>query len=90
MMMVVTTPDTLNGIFETGGGILQWISVRKLMRDKCIKGMYWPTTLFFALWGLWNLFYFPNIHQLMSFIGSLVIVTGNIAWVVYAIKYRNT
>ena len=80
--------DTANGIFEFGGACLMWTNVPKLLRDKQIRGINWQVTTFFALWGWWNLYYYPSLHQWLSTIGGAVMVFANTTWVVIAIKYR--
>lgn len=80
-------PDMINGSFEVLGGILGWLNVRQLIKDKTVKGVYWPVQLFFFVWGVWNLYYYPSLGQWYSFFGGICIVTGNLAWVVFAIYY---
>jgi hypothetical protein len=86
----VTINDTVNGGFEAIGGICIWLNVRRLMRDKSVRGVDWRVTAFFWAWGIWNLFFYPSLHQWASFAGGLVIVAGNFAWLWLAIKYRKS
>jgi hypothetical protein len=81
--------DWINGAFELLGGVLCWMNARRLMRDKQVRGVHWQVTAFFSAWGFWNLFYYPALHQWISFTGGLVLVLGNTCWVVMAIHYRN-
>lgn len=81
--------DVMNGVFELGGSLMGWMNVRKLLRDKSVKGVYWPTQVFFALWGWWNLYYYPSLDQWFSFLGGVFLVVGNTTWVVLALKYRS-
>jgi hypothetical protein len=80
--------DWINGSFEIVGGILSWMNVKKLQKDKHLAGVYWPVTAFFSVWGLWNLFYYPSLDQWVSFVGGLFLVSGNSVWVLLAIKYQ--
>jgi hypothetical protein len=82
-------PDLINGAFETLGGVSAWGNVRRIRADKMVKGVDWRFTLFFSLWGIWNLYYYPSLDQWASFAGGLVIVLGNVAWVYFALKYRS-
>jgi hypothetical protein len=79
--------DITNGLFECIGGIMIWINVRQLAEDKEVKGVHWLPTFFFTSWGYWNLYYYPSLNQLFSFIGGLFIVSGNTAWVYLMMKY---
>lgn len=79
--------DIVNGVFETGGAILNWINVYRLYKDKSVKGVYWPAWAFFAVWGLWNLNYYPALNQWFSFAGGVIMVTANITWTIMAAYY---
>lgn len=81
-------PDLINGGFELIGAIFTWRNAWQLRNDREIKGVYWPTTLFFAAWGVWNLFYYPALQQWASFVGGVALVAGNLAWVAMAIRLQ--
>lgn len=83
------SPDVVNGIFESLGAVAIWGNVRRILRDKMLKGVDWRVTLFFSSWGYWNLFYYPSLDQWFSFAGGLALVAGNTLWVALALKYRN-
>lgn len=65
-----------------------WKNVAQLYHDKMIKGVHWGPTMFFFLWGVWNLFYYPNLNQWLSFIGGCCIVIANGVWVAQMIYYN--
>lgn len=81
--------DMLNGAFELVGAYLVWLNVKKIRKDKQVRGLYWKVWGFFAVWGIWNLYYYPSLGQWASFGAGVVMVLGNVTWVYYAIKYRN-
>jgi len=80
--------DLINAIFELGGGILCWLNVRRLLKDRIVKGISWPVQAFFASWGIWNLYYYPSLGQYLSLYGGIFLVASNITWVVLAIRFR--
>lgn len=82
------TPDLINGLFECVGSLFTWRNALQLHRDKEIRGVYWPIWSFFAAWGIWNLYYYPHLHQWFSFVGGCLLVGGNVAWSVMAIRLR--
>lgn len=47
-----------------------------------------PYNAFFSAWGIWNLVYYPTLGQWASFIGGVLLVAGNVAWVVLAISLQ--
>lgn len=74
------SPDHINGLFECLGGVLVWRNVHLLHRDKEVKGVSLLPTLFFFLWGLWNLIFYPALGQWWSFWGGVVLVAANCVW----------
>jgi hypothetical protein len=82
--------DYINGLFEFIGSYFTWMNARTLYRDKEVKGVYWPATAFFSAWGIWNVIYYPALHQWASFFGGVVLVCGNIAWIILLITYKRS
>jgi hypothetical protein len=80
------TPDHINGTFEVVGGLCSWANVHRYMKEREVKGVYWPTTFFYISWGLWNLFYYPSLNQPWSFWGGCFLTAGSIAWLCLVIK----
>lgn len=81
-------PDFINGCFEAAGSVFILMHVRRVVIDKAVAGVSTVATVFFTLWGFWNLFYYPHLHQWWSFAGGLAIVAANATWVSLLIKYR--
>lgn len=82
-------PDLINGVFEGGGAYWLTQDVRALRKHKTIRGVYWPARCYFAAWGLWNLFYYPNLDQWASFAGGAAIVVVNVTWCLMAWHYSH-
>lgn len=82
------TPDHINAIFEAGGAFFTWRNALQLYCDKQIKGVYWKAWFFFAAWGLWNCWYYPQLDQWFSFVAGIVLVSGNITWCLLALIYK--
>jgi hypothetical protein len=81
--------DAINGIFELGMSIMLLTSLRRLWRDKCVKGwsinaVLWPTA-----WGFWNLYYYPSLGQWWSFCGGLAVVLVNSIWIGLALYFQS-
>lgn len=81
-------PDFINGLFEIMGSYFAWKNCFILIKDKNVTGFYWPTILFFIIWGIWNLIYYPSLNQWASFCGGIVLVCGNIFWIVLYFRYK--
>lgn len=82
------SPDLVNGLFEFSGSIMLWQNVLRLHRDRQIKGVSIGPTAFFTAWGLWNLVYYPSLHQTFSFLGGVCLVVANIVWLGQMFIYR--
>ena len=80
-------PDLINACFELGGGFIILLNISKVYKDKEVKGFHWVVLLFFTLWGYWNLYYYPYLHQWLSFIGGLSIVSSNTIYLSMIIYY---
>lgn len=80
-------PDIINGLFEALGGLFVFNHCRAVIRDKDVKGVSIISVIFFSAWGYWNLFYYPHLNQLWSFVGGIVIVSANTIWWILLIKY---
>ncbi len=73
--------DLINASFELISGLLVWMNVRQVYKDKGYAGVWVPANVFFLLWGLWNLYYYPSLGQWFSFYGGLSIVAANSVWI---------
>lgn len=87
-LLHLLTPDQINGLFEAFAGAFIFNHCWTLWQDKQVKGVSVLSTSFFFSWGLWNLYYYPNLNQLWSFLGGLVVVTANFSWLGMMIYYR--
>lgn len=81
------SPDLINGLFEFAGSIALSMDIRQLIKDKEIKGVYWPAKIFFMSWGLWNIYFYGYYDHVWSFFGGLVMTACNAVWIYYAWKY---
>ena len=80
--------DLINAFFEFGGAVVVWMNVFKLHKDKKIMGVFWPVWVFYSVWGMWNLYYYPTLQQHWSFWAGLLLVIGNTFWVCQAVYYQ--
>lgn len=71
------TPDLINATFEALGGVFLLLNVRRILKDKLVRGADWKVMAFFTSWGIWNLFYYPALDQTFSFYAGIGIVTAN-------------
>lgn len=79
--------DYINGGFEALSGFFVLNHCRVLMRDKAVAGVSITSVCFFTLWGIWNLYYYPSLGQMLSFYGGLFIVSANAIYIYLLIKY---
>jgi len=80
--------DIGNAIFEFFGAIVVYINIYKIVKDKKVRGVFWPVWIFYSLWGFWNLYYYPSVDCWWSFTSGILLVISNTAWVTLAFKYR--
>lgn len=82
------TPDMINGSFEFLAAFFLMFHIRRVFKDKEVKGASIVATTFFTAWGFWNLFYYPHLGQWFSFYGGLAIVSMNFLWLYGMWRYR--
>lgn len=82
--------DAINGTFELCGGFFVCLHILKVMKDKEVKGVSVTAAVYFALWGLWNLYYYYHLQQTLSWFGGVFVTTANIVWVILIIHYLRT
>lgn len=80
-------PDLINSGFEGFGGVAVWMNVLQLYRDKGYAGVHLGPTIFFTTFSLWNLWYYPHLNQLMSFVGAAFLGSGNLATLLLMLYY---
>ena len=75
------TPDLINGAFEllASGFVLN--HTRALWVSRQPYGISLLSTVFFMLWGCWNVWYYPAIGQELSFYAGIAVLLANIFWV---------
>lgn len=79
--------DIFNGIFELCGAPFVLLSIVKLHREKVVKGVSFYAVAYFTAWGIWNLYYYPQLDQWWSFAGGIALVVVNGIWVGQMIYY---
>ena len=65
------SPDAVNGMFELLGAVFLVANCVRLYRDKQIKGVSPLPIVFFTVWGLWNLYFYPSVGAMWSFWGGI-------------------
>ena len=80
--------DIINGSFELLGGLAICQSIFRVIKDKSVKGVSVPHVAFFSFWGLWNLYYYPSLGQMVSFWGGIGVTTANTIWVGLLFYYK--
>ncbi len=82
------TPDHINASFELVAAFVLWLNFRRLWRDRELKGVSVIPTAFYALWCVWNIYYYAHLGQWLSWYAGLGVGVANLAWVVLALWVR--
>lgn len=80
-------PDLINAVFEFGIGLLAVGNIKAILRDKVVKGVFWPVQLWAMAWGYYNCYYYPHLDQWLSFTAGLTITATNTIWMVLCLYY---
>lgn len=73
--------DLFNGAFELGGTYFISRSIRKLHRDKIVRGIAWEQVAFWSIWGYWNIAYYWAAQSPFSWWAGLAVTTANTVYV---------
>lgn len=80
--------DLINGGFELAAGFFVLNHCRVLAQHKEARGVSLASVVFFTLWGVWNLYYYPALNQPLSFYGGMFVVAANVFYVGMMAYYR--
>ncbi len=69
--------DAVNSLFQLGGSFAVIWTAIILFDAKEIRGVSVASTVFMALWGFWNLYYYPSLEQWFSFAAAVVMAAAN-------------
>jgi hypothetical protein len=83
----MTTHDAINAVFEGGGAIFLCLNVRRLLRDRSVKGVSLLTTGWWTAWGFWNVYFYSAVNTPASFFAGIAVVVVNAVWLALAIYY---
>jgi hypothetical protein len=67
---------------------MTWLNVRRLYKDKTVVGVDWRITVFWTVWGIFNLGFYPALGLWLSFAGGVSIVIANATGVAMVMHYR--
>ncbi len=79
--------DLINALFEFGAALCLGRNVAQLRRDKRVQGVCVSSTVFFTLWGYWNVWFYPSNGFILSCVAGLLVVAANTAWVCLVAAY---
>jgi hypothetical protein len=83
----VTSHDAINAVFEGGGAIFLCLNVRRLIKDKSVKGVSLLTTSWWTAWGFWNVYFYSAVNTPASFYAGIAVVFVNAMWLGLAVRY---
>lgn len=81
--------DIINGSFELLAGAALALHCAQLLRDREVKGVSLPAVLFFTVWGIWNMYYYPFLGQPWSFAGGVIVTLANTAYLALLVRFSN-
>jgi hypothetical protein len=79
--------DAINAVFEGGGAIFLCLNVRRLLKDKSVKGVSLLTTSWWTAWGFWNVYFYSAVNTPASFYAGIAVVLVNAVWLGLAVHY---
>lgn len=80
--------DMMMGLIQVTSAGFLGVSVLQLFRKKYVSGVSAVTVSFWVAWGLWDLYYFPSLHQWWAFGGGVVVTMMNALYVSLILLYN--
>ncbi len=81
--------DIINGSFEAGAGLAAIAHCFKLYEDKQVRGVSLGSVVFYIVWGIWNVFYYPHLQQFWSCAGGIFVTLANLLYLIMLRHFRN-
>lgn len=66
--------DLANGLFELGGCAVVARQCLLVWRARRVAGVSWEMPAFFWSWGVWNLWYYADLGQTLSWWAAVLVV----------------
>jgi len=80
--------DRINATLEYFGVLFAAWNCFILVRDSGqVMGVSIASTVFFTVWGVWNLWYYPHLGQTASGIAAIGLVIANGVWLSLYVLY---
>lgn len=83
-----STPDIINACFEFVAAFMLVRNCIFTYKAKTVTGVSILSTIFFASWGYWNIYYYPHLDQTLSFVAGILVTIVNSIWVGQMIYYH--
>ncbi len=81
--------DLINSLFELFASLFILNHCRVLYEHKSVKGVSVVSVIFFTIWGLWNIIYYPSIGQILSFYAGIAVFVTNLIYISMLLYYRS-
>jgi len=85
--MIHLNPDYTQSFFEFGSALFQIKNVIAIRKHRTIKGVHWLPTAFFAIWGVYNLWFYLEMGLPLAWWAGLAITLVNMVWLSHAFYY---
>ncbi len=84
----IMNADIISGLFGFFGGLFLFHNCCVLYKQKLVRGVSLFASAFFALWAIWNIYYFSQLDQPFCLLGSIISAVASTLWIVMAVYYR--
>ena len=79
--------DAVNASLEIVGGAMVCASIRRLVRDKRVRGIHPSHVAYSVASGIWFVYYYAHLDQLLSFWCALAYAAAVSTWAVLMVAY---
>ncbi|XAI95940.1 hypothetical protein [Microcystis phage Mwe-JY26] len=82
------TPDIINAGFQLLAAFLIAMHCRAVWKARDVAGVSIFATFCFALWGVWNVYYFATLGQVWSYYAAYACAAAHAAYMSLLLTFR--
>jgi hypothetical protein len=83
----MSAPDIINGCIYLALTCFVWVSIRRVLIDREVKGVSWMTLGGFFSRSLWNLYFYTFLSQWFSLVGVFLLGVSELIYVILLYRY---
>lgn len=81
--------DLINSLFNWVAALFIFLNCFDIVKKKTVAGHTYPSTIFFAVWAFYSVYYFWDLGQVWTFYANIAMCAANTKLIALVLKYRS-